>query len=128
MTNQLEERKVILKMIEDDKISAEEGLRLLESLGKESKPVVSSSMEKTEMNGHKFRVMVTNLNTGKPKVNVTIPMSLVNWGLRVGGRFSSEIEGIDLEELSEILKTSTQGKIIDVMDEEGGEHVEIFID
>lgn len=129
MTNQPEERIAILKMIEDNKITAEEGLKLLESLGKGTSPATppQSSPEKGS-NGRTFRVVVTDLNTGKPKVNITIPMSLVQWGLRIGSRFSGEVEGVDLQELGEIIKTSTEGKIIDVMDEEGGEHVEIYID
>jgi hypothetical protein len=127
MNNSPEERMAILKMIEEDKITAEEGLKLLESLGKEKKPEMAPQPVKHEANGRMFRVVVTNLTTGKPKVNVTLPMSLVSWGLRMGSHFS-DIEGVNLEELSDILKTTSQGKVIDVMDEEDGEHVEIFID
>lgn len=129
MINQPEERIAILKMIEDSKITAEEGLKLLESLGKGTGPATSAqSSAENKPNGRTFRVAVTDLNTGKPKVNITIPMSLVQWGLRIGSRFSGEIEGVDMQELGEILKTSSEGKIIDVMDEEGGEHIEIYID
>jgi len=130
MASQSEDRLQILKMIEEDKISAEEGSRLLESLGKNNsvRPEPESKPVKVESNGRTFRVKVTNLATGTAKVQVTLPMSLVNWGLRMGERFSPEVAGLDLDELSEILKTSTDGKIVDVMDEEGGEHVEIYID
>jgi hypothetical protein len=132
MSNEPEERMAILKMIEEDKITAVEGLKLLESLGKEGKPAVKPASPPAPrvggINSRMFRVVVTNLATGRPKVNVTLPLSLVNWGLRVGGRFSKEVEGIDLEELGDILQSNTEGKIIDVMDEEDGEHVEIYID
>jgi hypothetical protein len=134
MATTKEERMSILKMIEEDKINAEQGLKLLEALNnknsvkEESKPEDFSRSISTEGNGRYFRVVVTNTATGKAKSHVTLPMNLVQWGLRIGAHFSPEVEGIDLDELGEILKTSTHGKIIDVLDEEDGEHVEIFID
>lgn len=138
-----EERMVILKMIENNQIKAEEGLKLLEAMGKEPKPVPApttpANPPKPEPqfdaaptvagNGRYFRVLVTNTQTGNVKTRVTLPMSLVNWGLRIGGTFAPEMNGIDLEELRQILESSEHGgKIVDVLDEEDGEHVEIFID
>lgn len=129
----LEERRSILKMIEEDKITAADGLKLLEALGSEQaapkNPVVRSGLNEPEaFKGRMFRVVVTNMNTGKIKTHVTLPMSLVNWGLKIGSHYTPEIEGIKIDELSEILQSTNHGKIIDVMDEEDGEHVEIFID
>ena len=128
--NATEERKSILKMIEENKISATEGLKLLEALEDDTNtekeiPFVQDS---TKSKGRLFRVVVTNTNTGKIKTHVTLPMSLVNWGLKIGGHFSPEIEGMKMDELSQILQSTEHGKIIDVLDEEDGEHVEIFID
>jgi hypothetical protein len=137
-----EERMAILKMIENNQIKAEEGLKLLEAMGKEPKPAPvptapvppkpEMKSEATPMvagNGRYFRVLITNTQTGNVKTRVTLPMSLVNWGLRMGGTFAPEMNGINLEELREILESSEHGgKIVDVLDEEDGEHVEIFID
>ena len=129
----VEERKSILKMIEEDKITAAEGLKLLESLGNKPNPsaaVVSKSItpEHEIQKGRMFRVVVTNTATGKIKTRVTLPMSLVNWGLKIGGHFTPEIEGMNMDELSQILQSTEHGKIIDVLEEEDGEHVEIYID
>ena len=127
-----EERKTILKMIEDDKITASEGLKLLDALGNkpESNKVtkVNPAPDFDRQQGRLFRVVVTNTHTGKIKTHVTLPMSLVNWGLKIGGHFTPEIEGMNMDELSQILTSTEHGKIIDVLDEEDGEHVEIFID
>jgi hypothetical protein len=62
------------------------------------------------------------------RVSVRLPLSLVKWGMKVGGQFSPEVKGIDFEELSEIISSETDGKLIEVMDEEDGEHVQIFIE
>lgn len=119
-----EERIKILKMVEDGKLSAEEGARLLGALGKaqqESQRPMSESSESRWL-----RVRVSDLATGEPKVNVTIPMRLVNVGLRVGARFVPEVEGVELQDLSQALSDGMTGKLIDVVDEEQKERVEIF--
>ena len=120
-----EERLQILKMIEEGKITAEEGARLLSALGKKQ-PTPSSSGGGTSARW--FRVRVSDAATGKNKVNVNIPMGLVNVGLRMGARFIPEDAGINLEELSEQIRSGAHGKIVEVNDEESGEHVEIFIE
>jgi hypothetical protein len=122
-----EERMQILKMIEEGKISPEEGARLLQALaGKSDKRRMSGPMMGDEPRW--FRVRVTDLDSGKNKVNVNIPMSLVNVGLKMGARFAPNVEGLDYEEISQAIRGGAQGKIIDVVNEEDGERVEIFIE
>jgi hypothetical protein len=38
------------------------------------------------------------------------------------------VGSIDLGQLNEMLQSGVEGKIVDVLDEEDGEHVEIFIE
>ena len=121
----VEERMQILKMIEEGKISAEEGAKLLAALSAGAKPGV----QKREGGGPKqFRVRVTDLNSGRNKVNINIPMSLVNVGLKMGARFAPDIEGINFDEVMEAVRSGSQGKIVDVVDEEDGERVEIYVE
>ena len=75
-----------------------------------------------------FRVRVTDLATGRNKVNVNIPMGLVNVGLKMGARFAPDIEGINFDEVVAAIKSGSQGKIVDVVDEEDGERVEIYVE
>ncbi len=122
----VEERMQILKMIEEGKISAEEGAKLLQALGARGdrrKSTVPSGDEPRWL-----RVRVTDLDTGKNKVNVNIPMGLVNVGLKMGARFAPNVEGLDYDEITSAIKAGAQGKIVDVVDEEDGERVEIFIE
>lgn len=117
-----EERIKILKMVEEGKLTAGEAARLLSALGKvERKRAPAADIESRWL-----RVRVTDLTTGKPKVNVNIPMRLVNVGLRVGARFIPDMEGVELSDLSKALEEGMTGKIIDVVDEQDNERVEIF--
>jgi hypothetical protein len=123
----VEERMKVLKLIEEGKISAEEGAKLLAALA-ESRKTPSITLGALAGEARWFRVRVTDLKTGKAKVNVNIPMSLVNVGMKMGARFAPNLEAEQMEALAEALKAGQTGKIIDVTDEEDGEHVEIFVE
>ena len=118
-----EERMQILKMLEAGQITAEETAKLLEA-------VDASTRGEPERGGQAnwFRVRVTDVRTGRSKVNVNIPLSLVNLGLKIGARFAPDIEDLDLEEVIEAIRSGVQGRIVDVEDEEEGERVEIFVE
>jgi hypothetical protein len=123
-----EERLQILKMIEEGKISAGEGAELLRALDKGGKGGPSVEPMKGASAPRWFRVRVTDVGTGRNKVNVNIPMGLVNVGIKMGARFAPEIEGIERQEILEAIRSGQQGKILDVVDEEDGERVEIFVE
>ena len=120
-----EERLKILKMIEEGKISAEDGAKLLAALTDSRK---SAATTVNTNDSRWFRVRVTDAATGKAKVNVNIPIGLVHVGLKVGARFAPGLEAEEMEAITQALNSGMTGKIIDVTDEEDGEHVEIFIE
>jgi len=122
-----EERLKILQMIQDGKISAEDGAKLLAALSESGKTrrtrIVSRSGESRYM-----RVKVTDTFSGKTKVSVNLPLGLVDAGLNIAANFMPNM-GVDAaEEISSAINEGLTGKIVDVMDEEDGEHIEIFID
>ena len=122
-----EERMKILQMIRDGKISAEEGAKLLSALG-ESKKSPRRTPVRAAGGPRWFRVRVTDLTTGKTKTSVNIPLGLMEWGVQIGAQFAPEVADLNFEQLSEMLQEGVEGKIVDVIDEEDGEHVEIFIE
>ncbi len=124
-----EERMKILKMIREGKITAEEGAKLLAALKDSRKS--NAGKAPTPMAGGKrgwLRVRVTDTVTGKTKVNVNLPLGLMDAGLRIGAQYAPELQGMDLGQLANQVKSGASGKIIDVVDEEDGEHVEIFVE
>ena len=117
----------ILKMIESGTISADEGAKLLAALeegaSKSEGPGPSSSGQARWM-----RIRVTDLKTGRAKVNVNLPMGLVNFGMKMGARFAPEMENVDLDEVMKAIKEGAQGKIIEVEDDDDNERVQIYIE
>ncbi len=120
-----EERMRILQMIQEGKITAEEGARLLQALSK-GRPAAPPPPPARDP--RMLRVRITDLNTGKTKVNVNIPMSLVNVGIKLGARFTPSSTDIDYDEIVEAIKAGASGRLVDVEDLESGEHVEVWVE
>ena len=123
-----EERMQILNMVAEGNITAEEGANLLAALETTSGKKETHSMTGGPSEPRWFRVRVTDLETGRNKVSVNLPMSLVDVGTRMGARFSPELEGMDFHDIIEQVKSGAQGKIIEVEDMESGERVEIYVE
>ena len=128
----VEERMKVLKMIEEGKITAEEGTKLLAALDETRKPgrgpMTPPVPPGAPSPARWLRIRETDAVTEKSKVNVTIPMGLVNVGLKMGARFAPETEGLDWQQVSDAINSGMVGKIIDVVDDEDGEHVEIYVE
>lgn len=123
-----EERLQILKMIEEGKISAAEGAELLRALDTKGEKAPVQEPLKGASSPRWFRVRVTDVNTGRNKVNINIPMGLVNVGIKMGARFAPEIEGEGLENILDAVRSGQLGKVMDITDDEDGERVEIFVE
>ena len=119
-----EERMKILKMIEEGKLSAEEGAKLLSALASANRPLGGLSASGAKW----LRVRVTEVATGRSKATVQIPISLMEAGMKIGAHFAPEIDGVNMDQLMEALRSGMTGKIIDVVDDDDGEHVEIFVE
>jgi hypothetical protein len=120
-----EERLKILKMIDEGKITAEEGAKLLAALSESRKTSRKVSLRSSGGGARWLRVRVTDMVTGKSKATVNLPLGLVDAGLNIASQYAP---GIAFDELIEAINAGAEGKIIDVIDDEDGEHVEIFIE
>ena len=120
-----EERMKILKMIEEGKLSAEEGTKLLSALSEKRGPVRTPGMPGAP---RWLRIRVTDIRSGRSKASVQIPLALVDAGMKIGAHYAPEVEGVDMSNVMEALRSGMTGKIIDVTDDEDGEHVEIYVE
>ena len=145
-----EERLKILEMIANKQVTPEEGARLLEAVSTESPagtvsptpatppppagkvpapPVVASSPIVSKSNGEGAKRLRIRVEEGSgTKVNVNLPLSLMEVGLRFGGRFVDELKDFDneIQLLMEAIRHDVTGKIVEVDDEDS--HVEIYIE
>jgi len=127
-----EERLKVLKMVQEGKITPEIAAELLKALDESAKKTAPEEAAGTMFpgrgGGQFFRIRVTDTDSGRTRVNVRLPLGMVNAGIRMGMRFSPEVEGLDTAKLAEALASGKTGQIMDIYDDEDGEHVEVYIE
>jgi len=125
-----EERLQILKMVEAGQLTAEEAAKLLAAMeaGAEKEQDSGPQPGAAGQPARWLRIRVTDEATGKRKVNVNLPIGMVNVAMKVGSKFAPEIKDFNVDEIFEAIQRGAQGKIVEVQDEEDGERVEIFVE
>jgi polyhydroxyalkanoate synthesis regulator phasin len=126
--NAQENRLHVLKMVQEGKITAEEGVKLLERI--ENKGVIPSSSEQSssEVNTSTprwMKIIITDLNTNKEKINIRLPANVIDAGLKMGARFSPDLKGVDANSILQALQAGKTGKVIDICDDDACERIVI---
>ena len=134
MTN---EKLRILKMVENAKISAEEASQLLAAL---------NSSENSGKKAKWLKIRVYENNSEKPKVKVSVPIAVAKLATKIGGKFKismpkkarekMEEKGINLDaetfenidKLFDELSVNGRFDLVNVVDEEDGDRVEIYVE
>ncbi len=119
----IDERNRILHMIEMGQMTAEQAAQLLDALGTErERPTVDPYRKRT------VRIRVTNSAASRQKINLTatLPVYLIEVGLRLGTRLIPQLSESALEGLLRSIEEGATGRLLDIQDLEAGERVEIF--
>ncbi|MFW6035847.1 MAG: SHOCT-like domain-containing protein [Halothermotrichaceae bacterium] len=124
-----EEKMQILKMIEEGKIDSSEGLELLEAIENKGE----QELKPSHITSAKWLRVRVKTEDDKTKVNVNIPVSLVDVGFKIAKAYSpelnaEELKNIDLDEIIKAIKNGAEGKLVDIYDEENNTKVEVFVE
>jgi hypothetical protein len=122
MTILNEERNRILELVESGQITASQAADLLDALSSERERPAE------RVRGRLVRIRVTDLPSNRQKVNVTIPVSLINVGLRLGARLAPQLSGSALEDLLHAIESGATGRLLEWQDLEEGERIELFVE
>jgi hypothetical protein len=128
MTN--EDRIEILQMVENGEVSVADAIGLMSSPPAEEPNQVKAMVAAPKSTGSQrwLRVRVTNLDTGRRKVSVNLPLGLMKWGLSLGTHFAPELDGIDFDELITDIDQYAEGFLVEVEDTDDNERVEVYIE
>ncbi len=127
-----EEILMILKMVEEGKVSAYKAKELIDALGNSSKDTEAIVSKRYE---DKFLKVVVLSNEGD-KVNIQLPIKIVKEILKVSGKlpitkYIEGMDGIDIDALMNTLVScldnEVMGEIVNICSSEG-DIVKIFID
>lgn len=76
-----------------------------------------------------LKIRVSELDSGRNRVNVTIPLGIVDFGLGIARRFRGDsVKIAQAGELWQMVQDGQRGVLVDVEDEEDNEHVLILLD
>lgn len=111
----------ILRMVEEGKINAAEGTELIQIMKDEAK---EASQRTQSYSKKSIRIKVLEENV--TKVNITVPLKLVQLFLNIGKSITQSIpdaekylQDVDLDIISEAIEEQIEGNIIDLETEEG---------
>lgn len=116
-----DERDRILQLVEGGQLSADEAARLLDAMA-------ASRRTSEHARSRLVRVRVTDLQTGRQKASVRIPVGLVNVGLRLGARLAPQFSDSALATLLRSIEDGASGRLLEWQDLEEGERVELFVE
>ena len=134
-----DEKLRILRMLEENKLTADEAARLLKALD-------GNTSTGAPAKARWLKIRVYEGNPAQPKVKVTVPISLAKIAAKLGGKFQMAIpdearqrmsdKGIQLDaetfekidELFEELAVNGRFDLVKVQDEEDGDKVEIYVE
>src|SRR5690625_1927329 len=124
-----DEIKKVLRMIEEGKIGAEEGavlLRLIKAEDNTDTAKISNYSKK------QVRIIVTA--NGISKVNITVPIKLIQVLINIGKGITASIpdaekylKDVDLDVITEAIEQQIEGNIVD-LETEDGERVLISVE
>ncbi len=124
-----EEKKIILEMLKEGKISVEEAEQLLEKAA----PGESFNMtpKSKKPNSKRFlRVRVTE--NGNSKANINIPIALAEVGLNLVPKEKLKVDGkqINMDQILKLIEEGTEGELVNIDAEDEGKNykINIFID
>ncbi len=130
------ERQRILKMVEEGRITAEEGARLIDALDTAEGATAKAGRGPQRppvppLPGRVVRIRVLDAETGVEKVNFWIPLALARLAgamIPEAQRLEMERYGIRFSDLIHAVEAGTAGTVADIHDNERGDRVEMTIE
>ncbi|MBL7034027.1 MAG: hypothetical protein ISR91_07765 [Candidatus Delongbacteria bacterium] len=123
------ERKQVLEMVAEGKVTVEEAQQLLDALNQQ--PQDQDNFDLPAKRAGVFRkprmIYIEVVEHGRKKVNVRIPLALAKVGMRFVPEDVVDVAGekINLDELFDAVKNGVVGNLVEV--EDNGKQVRIYV-
>ncbi|WP_461614117.1 SHOCT-like domain-containing protein [Clostridium sp. Marseille-QA1073] len=116
----------ITKMISENKITAEEGAKLIQSLNNDkSEIIIQNKFDKLEKS---LKIKVTSQKDNSDKVNMSIPLKVIKaFGNSIKNIPQLQENGVDVGAIMEAIDSGIEGTIVDIKSE-NGDTVEVYIE
>lgn len=136
-------RKEVLQMLAEGTIDVNRAAELLSTASEEpaerrseppappapDAPAQPEAPVKPKRGGRWLRIHVSDLSTGRSRVRINVPLGLVRFGLRIGARFTDELDDeLARDVIAALEEGAIDGTLVEVENEEDNERVHIFVD
>lgn len=92
-------------------------------------PAQPEAPVKPKRGGRWLRIHVSDLSTGRSRVRINVPLGLVRFGLRIGARFTHELDDeLARDVIAALEEGAIDGTLVEVENEEDNERVHIFVE
>jgi hypothetical protein len=132
-------RKEILEMLSAGEIDVTRATDMLNQPGEPDAPAaapaepaprpVQAQAQPTDAQRRWLHIHVSELDSGRSRVRVNVPLSLIQFGVKIGARFTDELNSDMLSDLMDVLRNDdVSGTLVEVEDAEDNERVHIYVD
>ena len=99
-------------------------MEMPQSVGGETRDQASARKAKS------LRVKVVDNRDGHQITNVTLPLGMVRWGMKMAARFAPEMKDADLDwdAIAEMIRDGQEGELVHVEDEEAHQTISVAVE
>ncbi|WP_291583557.1 hypothetical protein [Clostridium sp. UBA6640] len=122
----------ITKMIAENKITAEEGAKLIQSLNNDKSEIIIQNkfdkFNKFDRLEKSLKIKVTSQRDNSDKVNMSIPLKVIKaFGNSIKNIPQLQENGVDVSAIMEAIDSGIEGTIVDIKSD-NGDTVEVYIE
>lgn len=120
-----DDRLEILRMVQEGTVTADEAARLLDALDQADRGRGGPAAQRPAARARQLRIRVSDSQSGKSRVNLVVPLNVVDAGISVARRLAPR-RFVNADAIRDAVLSGVQGPILDV--DENGERVEIIVE
>jgi hypothetical protein len=134
-------RKEILERLAQGEIDVDRATELLSGTLGDGEPAaplppvpplapVPPAPPSAEQHGRRWlHIHVSDLESGRSRVRVNVPLGLVKFGMKLGARFTDEVDSDMMRDVMSLLEDNPiSGTLVEVEDVADNERVHIYVD
>ncbi|NMB55209.1 MAG: hypothetical protein GYA15_10960 [Leptolinea sp.] len=128
----IDQIREIYRKIEQGQISSEEGVRQIKALERGESGATGTKPEGSRKRRNKksrwVRIQVSEINSDREKINIRLPVNVVDTGFQMGARFVPNGFDVDINRLIRAIKKGEPGTIIETGNRQSSERVIITLE
>jgi hypothetical protein len=123
-----DERLEILRLVEEGAINADEASRLLDALAASDRGPGgrADAWASDQGKARNVRIRITDSKSDKPRINLLLPLSMIDAGLGIVGQFAPDRVGNVAAIRDALLSEGVRGPVLDIGDD--GERIQIIVE